>query len=103
MSVLWTMDNESFATAIELSLTSLMFRVLGPDFRTIPKAIAFFPQGLSTKTALSKCLFPTVSDTINVLDEFCVFSLSKQIFCHSAHAASGLLHDRGTVLQLDAD
>ena len=78
-----------------------MFREPCPDFRTFPEAVAFFPQAVDENSF--KYLFPTISDTINALDLFCVFSLSKQIVDHSARAASGSLLDRETVHQLVAD
>ena len=51
-----------------------MFRELGPDARGLLGVIAFFPQGVDEEN--TEWLFPMVSDGPNVLDKFCVLSLT---------------------------
>ena len=64
----------SLATTIELSLASPMFRELGPDARSLLEVVAFLPQGVNERSA--NWLFPTISDTQNILDKFCILSLA---------------------------
>ena len=61
------MHNKNFATAVQLSLTSLAFRELDPDTRTLLEAVAFFPQGYNENNS--------VSNMIDVLNKFCVLSM----------------------------
>ena len=72
--VLRIQPSRSFATTIELSLTSPMFRELGPDARGLLGAIAFFPQGVNEENV--EWLFPTISDGSSTLDKFCILSLT---------------------------
>ena len=66
--------SRSLATTIELSIGSPMFRELGPDARSLLEVIAFFPQGLNEKN--TSWLFPNTSDVQNMLDRFCILSLT---------------------------
>ena len=72
--VLETEHNNSLAAAIELSLASPLFRQLGPDARALLEVVAFFPQGVNENNL--EWLFPTIPDRANILDKFCVLSLT---------------------------
>ena len=72
--VLRTDYNESLAATIELSLASPSFRKLGPEARDLLGVVAFFPQGVNEDNL--GWLFPTVPDREDVLDTFCVLSLT---------------------------
>ena len=72
--VLNAQHSGSLATTIELSLASPMFRELGPDARSLLEVVAFFPQGVDEKN--TDWLFPTISDAQNMLDKFCILSLT---------------------------
>ena len=73
-SVLQTRHKKSLAAAIELSLASPMFQEFGPDARALLGVIAFFPQGVDENNV--DWLFPTISNGMDVLDGFCVLSLT---------------------------
>ena len=75
-SVLQTEHNKSLAAAIELSLTSPLFQELGPDARALLEVVAFFPQGANEDNV--NWLFPTISNRTNVIDKFCILSLTHR-------------------------
>ena len=73
-SMLQTGHNRSLATAIELSLASPTFQDLGADAREFLGVIAFFPQGVDEKNL--SWLFPSIPDGANIVDKFCILSLT---------------------------
>ena len=74
--VLDTRHSGSLATTIEVSLASATFQELGPDARGLLGVVAFFPQGVDENNL--DWLFPTISDVTNVLDKFCILSLTHR-------------------------
>ena len=67
-------QNQSLATAIELSLSSPMFQGLGPDAHGLLEAVAFFPHGIDEKNL--GWFFPTIPNKENILKKLCVLSLA---------------------------
>jgi tetratricopeptide (TPR) repeat protein len=72
--VLKTAYNESLAATIELSLACPTFLSLGPSALDLLGVIAFFPQGIDEDNL--DWLFPTISNTANLFDIFCMLSLT---------------------------
>ena len=72
--MLQTEHNRSLATAIEFSLASPMFQELGDDARAFLGVIAFFPQGIDENNLA--WLFPTIPNGMNIIDKFCILSLT---------------------------
>ena len=75
-NMLETEHNRSLAAAIELSLASPMFQELGSNAREFLGVIAFFPQGVDEKNL--SWLFPTIPDGANIVDKFCILSLTHR-------------------------
>ena len=72
--VLQTKHNKSLAATIELSLSSPTFQELEPDARDLLKVIAFFPQGIDENDI--DRLFPTIPARRDMVDNFCILSLT---------------------------
>ena len=75
-SMLKTEHSNSLAATIELSLASPMFRELGPHARELLGVIAFFPQGIDENNL--DWLFPAITDRGNIVDKFCILSLTSR-------------------------
>ena len=73
-SVLQTEHKKSLADAIELSLSSPLFKNLGAEARDLLGVVAFFPQGINESNL--DWLFPTTSNVAATLDKFCILSLT---------------------------
>ena len=84
-AVLQTHHNKSLAATIELSLASPMFQELGPDARALLEVVAFFPKGVDENNL--DWLFPTISNGKDVLDKFCVLSLTYRSNGHTTMLA----------------
>jgi len=74
VDLLQTEHNMSLAATIELSLSSAMFKELGPNARDLLRVVAFSPQGVYEKNI--NWLFPTITDMKTIFDKFCVLSLT---------------------------
>jgi hypothetical protein len=72
--MLETEHNRSLAAAIELSLASPTFQELGADAREFLGVIAFFPQGVDESNLAQ--WFPTIPNGRNIIDKFCILSLT---------------------------
>ena len=77
--VLQTGHNKSLAATIELSLSSPTFQGLGSGARDLLRVIAFFPQGIDENNINQ--LFPTIPGRKDMVDNFCVLSLTHRDGC----------------------
>jgi len=66
----------SLATTIDLSLDSPMFTALGGDAREVLKVVAFLPQGVDEEKL--EWMFLTVARIQDVIDTFCILSLTHR-------------------------
>jgi len=72
--MLETDHNKSLSATIELTLSSAMFRELGPGAQDLLGVVAFFPQGVDEKNL--DWLFPTIPGRKKIFNKFCVLSLT---------------------------
>ena len=72
--LLQTEHNKSIAATVALSLSSLMFRELGPDARDMLGVVAFFSQGVDKDNL--DWLFPTITGRKTIFDKFFILSLT---------------------------
>jgi hypothetical protein len=75
-NVLQTRHKKSLAAVTEISLSSPIFQEFGPDARALLEVVAFFPQGVDERNV--NWLFPTIPNGIDILDGFCVLSLTHR-------------------------
>ncbi|KAF9787280.1 P-loop containing nucleoside triphosphate hydrolase protein, partial [Thelephora terrestris] len=75
-NMLRTEHNDSLAATIELSLSSPLFRELGPNAHEFLGVVAFFPQGIDENNL--DWLFPSIPDRRNIIDKFCILSLTSR-------------------------
>ena len=70
----YVQNNRSLAATIKLFLASPVFQELGPNAHALLEVVAFFPQGINGNNL--DWLFPTISNRTNILNNFCIFSLT---------------------------
>ena len=68
--------NQNLTATIEVSLDSPTFKELGPQAREVLGVVAFFPQGIDEKKL--DWLFPDTLDRENIVDAFCMLSLTSR-------------------------
>ena len=68
--------SQSLAATIEVCLDSPTFKELGPQAREVLGIVAFFPQGIDEKKL--DWLFPDILDRDNIIDTFCMLSLTSR-------------------------
>ena len=64
----------SLAITIELSLSSPLFKTLGPNARGLLGVVAFYPQGVNEKNL--SWLLPKITNAAQIFDKLCVLSLT---------------------------
>jgi len=75
-AMLHLQHNKSLAATIELSLASPIFQGLGSNAHPLLEVVAFFPQGINEDNL--DWLFPTIPNRADILDKFCILSLTYQ-------------------------